>query len=118
MKNNSLQIIKKLINDLPKKDIDFALKYLDNRDFDSLDLLVRSAIKNIYKGLNSPDYREVIKFKDYIDDSSKMNRLHSLESEVRSYNQLLKTILGDDDDYEEQDDSYCDLDEISEEDIW
>lgn len=118
MKTNSLQRIKKLVNELPDNDIKFANKYIESRDFDSLDLLVRSAIKNIYKALNSPDYREVIKYKDYVDDLDKMNRLHKLESEVKTYNQMLKVIFGDDDNYEEQDDSYYDLDNISDEDVW
>lgn len=48
--------IKALIPSLPSGDIELANKFLNNRDFESLQLLVNSAIVRVEKGLNKKEY--------------------------------------------------------------
>lgn len=49
---SSLDIIRNYIPSLPKKDADLAYKFLDNRDFESLQMLVDSAIIRVKRGLS------------------------------------------------------------------
>lgn len=119
MKNNSLQTIKKLIDDLPEGYIPFAKKYVKTRDFESLELLVKSAIKNIERAFSSGKINEFNKYKIYIEDLNKFERIKRLNSEVASYNEMLGIILGDDDNFDEPIKDYYDLDSYSEEDaLW
>lgn len=115
MKNSSLQTINKLIVNLPDDDLKFGKKYLAQRDFDSLELLTRSAIKNVEKALSSGSIEEFKKYKSYIDDLSKFERLKRLSSEVASYNEMLNSILDEEDNFEYE--PYINPDDFSSEDI-
>lgn len=116
MKSNSLQIITTLIEDLPESDLKFAHKFLKSRDFDSLELLVKSAIINVRNSFTSINPKELMKYKDYIDNPGKLDNMLKLETEVAAYNSMLKVILGDEDE-EEFTGPYFDPDNYSEEDL-
>jgi hypothetical protein len=61
---SELEYIKSNIRHLPLKDQQFAKKYLDNRDFSSLQELVDSALYKITKNLNSDNPKEEYKILD------------------------------------------------------
>ena len=77
MNNNTVEEIKNLIPELPKKDIILGQKFLLNRDFESLQMLVNSAIikveRNLKKEIVEHEYLEINldkleELKDKIDD--------------------------------------------------
>lgn len=61
MENSELNTIRKLVPELPEKDIPIASKYLEKRDFESLQDLVDSAIVRIKKDKRkeSPRYAHI-----------------------------------------------------------
>lgn len=61
---SELEFIKNNIKQLPLKDQQFAKKFLDNRDFQSLQDLVDSALYKITKSLNSDNPKEEYKILD------------------------------------------------------
>ena len=107
MRNNSLATINKLVDNLPESDIAVAKKLIKDRDFESLEWHVMSAIRKIEK---NPDILH--------DNSDKLTSLRKLYSEVVSYKEMLNIIFNDDDDVEEAFPEYFDPDSFSEEDIW
>lgn len=83
MDNSSVQRISKLISALPKSDIPFGDKYLKERDFESLQLLVNSSIVRVKKGLT----KEVPK-EEYL--KVDLERLNELKVEVDEYYSMLE----------------------------
>lgn len=93
MSRTPVQRIQSLLSFLPKKDINLGLKYVKNRDFESLQLLVNSAIIKVEKNLAKEDPRE-----DYLElDVEKMK---DLKLEVDEYCSLL-SIPSPTEDYED-----------------
>ena len=82
MGTNTLENIKSLIGYLPVKDKSIAEKYIQKRDFDSLQMLVDSAIKRIENSLSSNHPKE-----EYLHLDTDM--LNSLLVEVSIYNSYL-----------------------------
>lgn len=70
--------MKVLLLSLPKSDIVIAQKYLNNRDFESLQLLVNSAIVRVKKGLS----KEVVK-EEYL--NADLKKMNNLKLEVDAY---------------------------------
>ena len=75
MNNRSaLDKIRDLIPALPKRDIELAHKFLNNRDFESLQLLVDSSLIRVKKNLRSDSPKE-----DYLKvDLAELRKLKSL----------------------------------------
>lgn len=74
----AIERIKNLISSLPNKDAKLGYKFLKNRDFDSLQELVDSAIYLVKKNMRSENPKE--EYKDInLEDISK------LKSEVDTY---------------------------------
>lgn len=117
MKNNSLQQIKNLIKDLPPDDIKRAERFIKIRDFESLILLVKSAIKNIHTGINSVKPNIIVKYKDYILNPEKRDSLDRLLAEAISYKEMLDRIFDEDEDNGDSFYEYYNPDDFSEEDI-
>lgn len=82
MDNSSVQRISKLISALPKSDISFGDKYLKERDFESLQLLVNSSIVRVKKGLTKEIPKE-----EYL--KVDLERLNQLKVEVDEYYSML-----------------------------
>lgn len=99
-KKTPVQTIKELVQYLPEKDIKFANKFIDKRDFESLSDLVKSDIYKIERDINSiPEELEDEK----IVKQKVLNQLENLKSEVDSYLMLLgytEDELYNNDDYE------------------
>lgn len=76
--NSPIDRIKSLIESLPKKDISFGYKFLEERDFESLQELINSALYKINKSLNSDNPKE-----EYL--KINLEDLNSLKAEVDIY---------------------------------
>ena len=76
--NNPIDRIKSLIGSLPKKDISFGYKFLEERDFESLQELINSALYKINKSLNSDNPKE-----EYL--KINLEDLNSLKAKVDIY---------------------------------
>lgn len=75
---NTLDNIKRLIKVLPKKDINLGYKFLLNRDFESLQSLVDSALIKVKKSQESDNPKE--EYKDIDIDA-----LSTLKAEIDIY---------------------------------
>lgn len=85
-KKTPVQTIKELVHYLPEKDIKFANKFIDKRDFESLSDLVKSDIYKIERDINSiPEEFE----DERLAKQKVLSQLENLKSEVDSYLMLL-----------------------------
>lgn len=87
--------MKALIPSLPERDIELANKFLNNRDFESLQLLVDSALVRVKKGLSKENPKEGYLRVD-------PEEIRKLKSEVDVYCEALELT--------EQGDEYDDFD--------
>lgn len=78
MDSNSIERIKSLIPSLPSRDVDLGYKFLEKRDFESLNDLVSSAIYKVKKNLKTGNPKE-----EYI--NLDMDSLEKLQLEVQDY---------------------------------
>ena len=78
MNSNSIERIKSLIPSLPEKDVDLGYKFLEKRDFESLNDLVSSAVYKVKKNLRTSNPKE-----EYV--NLNMDSLEKLQYEVQDY---------------------------------
>lgn len=78
MDSNSIERIKSLISSLSKKDVDLGYKFLEKRDFGSLNDLVSSAVYKVKKNLRTSNPKE-----EYV--NLDMDSLEKLQYEVQDY---------------------------------
>lgn len=98
MDSNLIQKIESLIPELPETDVPFGNKYLKNRDFESLQLLVDSAIVRVRKGLTKENPKE-----EYL--KVDLEKLSELKVEVDTYYSMMEIPAQEDEDvYEDYDD--------------
>ncbi len=95
--------IKKLIPELPKKDIALGYKFLKARDFESLQALVDSAIYKVRKDRKKETPKE-----EYLNIN--LSNLDKLKSEVDIYYFNLELPILDSEEVETQD--FVDIDEL------
>ncbi len=76
--SNSLQNITTLITSLPNSDLSLGMKFLKNRQFESLKELVDSAIIRVKKNIKSDNPRA-----EYVEVN--MDKLNMLKAEVDVY---------------------------------
>ena len=81
--NNPIQIMESLIPSLPERDVALGHKFLKTRDFESLKMLIDSAIIKVKKGLMKENPRE-----EYL--KVDMERLQTLKAEVDTYYSMLE----------------------------
>lgn len=86
--------IKKLISELPKRDIFLGYKFLEKRDFDSLKELVDSALIRTKKNLKTADPKE-----EYL--RVDLDGLNTLKAEIDLY--VMSIDLPEEDNYTEDD---------------
>ena len=87
--------IRGLIPSLPERDVALGHKFLKDRDFESLKMLVDSAIVKVKKGLRKDNPRE-----EYLKVDTE--KLQQLKAEVDAYYSMLELPEQEDDDiYEE-----------------
>lgn len=88
--------IRALISSLPERDAKLAHKFLNSRDFESLQLLVDSSLVRVKKGLNKEnpkeeylkaDLGEMRKLKSETDTYCEALELPKREGEYEEYNQ-------------------------------
>lgn len=91
--SSPVERMKKLINYLPEKDIKLGNKFIDNRDFESLQELVDSARYKVRKSLSSDNPKS-----EYI--NLDMDKIDKLKVEVDAYCLLLNPDIDNDDDYD------------------
>ena len=84
--------IKALIPSLPKGDARLAHKFLNNRDFESLQLLVDSSLVRVKKGLNKENPKE-----EYL--KADLEEMRRLKSEIDTYCEALE--LPEQEEYED-----------------
>lgn len=92
--------IKVLIPSLPEGDIKFAYKFLNNRDFESLQLLVDSSLIRVKNGLNKENPRE-----EYL--KADLGGMRKLKLEIDTYCEALRLPeQEDEDEYENFNEEY------------
>lgn len=92
--------IKALIPSLPEGDIKFAYKFLNNRDFESLQLLVDSSLIRVKNGLNKENPRE-----EYL--KADLREMRKLKLEIDTYCEALGLPeQEDEDEYENFNEEY------------
>lgn len=82
MSTTTLSNIKKLVNNLPQKDIMLGHMFLEDRNFEALQALVDSALIKIRRSRGSDNPKE--EYKDL-----NLEALDTLKAEVDSYSMLL-----------------------------
>ena len=82
MSTTTLSNIKKLVNNLPQKDIMLGHMFLEDRNFEDLQALVDSALIKIRRSRSSDNPKE--EYKDI-----NLEALDTLKAEVDSYSMLL-----------------------------
>ena len=92
--NNPTQIMKRLIPYLPERDIALGHKFLKDRDFESLKMLVDSALIKVKKGLRKENPKE-----EYL--KINIEKLQTLKAEVDTYYYMLELPEQEDDIYED-----------------
>lgn len=75
--------IRALIPSLPDRDVELAYKFLNNRDFEPLQLLVDSALVRVKKGLSKENPKE-----EYL--KADLGEMRKLKSEVDAYCEALE----------------------------
>ena len=83
MSSNPIQKIKDLILELPETDVPFGNKYLNTRDFESLQSLDDSAIIRVKKGLTKENPKE-----EYL--KVDLEKLSKLKVEVDTYYSMIE----------------------------
>ena len=78
-----IDIIKALIPSLPKGDAKLAHKFLNSRDFESLQLLVDSSLVRVKKGLSRENPKE-----EYL--RADLGEMGKLKSEIDTYYEALE----------------------------
>ena len=78
-----IDIIKALIPSLPKGDAKLAYKFLNSRDFESLQLLVDSSLVRVKKGLSKESPKE-----EYL--KADLGQMRKLKLEVDTYCEALE----------------------------
>ena len=84
--------IKALIPSLPEGDAKFAYKFLNSRDFESLQLLVDSSLVRVKKGLSKESPKE-----EYL--KADLGEMRKLKSEIDTYCEALE--LPEQEEYED-----------------
>ena len=84
--------IKALIPSLPKGDVRLAHKFLNSRDFESLQLLVDSSLVRVKRGLNKENPKE-----EYL--KADLEGMRRLKSEIDTYCEALE--LPEQEEYED-----------------
>lgn len=84
MDSNSINRIRNLISSLPKKDIELGYKFLEKRDFESLNDLVTSTLYKIKKNLKTDNPKE-----EYL--NLDIESLEKLYLEVQDYYSQFET---------------------------
>ena len=84
--------IKALISSLPGRDVKLAHRYLNSRDFESLQLLVDSSLVRVKKGLSKESPKE-----EYL--KADLGEMRKLKSEVDTYCEALE--LPEQEEYED-----------------
>ena len=87
-----IDIIKALIPSLPEGDAKLAHKFLNSRDFESLQLLVDSSLVRVKKGLSKESPKE-----EYL--KADLGEMRKLKSEVDTYCETLE--LSEQEEYED-----------------
>ena len=87
-----IDIIKALIPSLPKGDAKLAHKFLNSRDFESLQLLVDSSLVRVKKGRSKESLKE-----EYL--KANLGEMRKLKSEIDTYCEALE--LPEQDEYED-----------------
>ena len=87
-----IDIIKALIPSLPEGDARLAHKFLNSRDFESLQLLVDSSLVRVKKGLSKESPKE-----EYL--KADLGEMRKLKSEVDTYCETLE--LPEQEEYED-----------------
>ena len=90
MSTTTLSNIKKLVNNLPQKDIMLGHMFLEDRNFEALQALVDSALIKIRRSRSSDNPKE--EYKDI-----NLEALDTLKAEIDSYCMLLGIGEPDDD---------------------
>ena len=78
-----IDIIKALIPSLPEGDAKLAHKFLNSRDFESLQLLVDSSLVRVKRGLSKENPKE-----EYL--KADLEEMRRLKSEIDTYCEALK----------------------------
>ena len=78
-----IDIIKALIPSLPEEDAKLAHKFLNSRDFESLQLLVDSSLVRVKKGLSKESPKE-----EYL--KADLGEMRKLKSEIDTYCEALE----------------------------
>ena len=78
-----INIIKALIPSLPRGDVKLAHRYLNSRDFESLQLLVDSSLVRVKKGLSKESPKE-----EYL--KADLGEMRKLKSEIDTYCEALE----------------------------
>lgn len=81
--NEPINIIKALIPSLPEGDAKIAHKFLNSRDFESLQLLVDSSLIRVKKGLSKENPKE-----EYL--KADLGEMRKLKSEIDTYCEALE----------------------------
>lgn len=84
--------IKALIPSLPEGDVRLAYKFLNSRDFESLQLLIDSSLVRVKKGLNKENPKE-----EYL--KADLEEMRRLKSEIDTYCEALE--LPEQEEYED-----------------
>lgn len=87
-----IDIIKTLIPSLPEEDAKLAHKFLNSRDFESLQLLVDSSLVRVKKGLSKESPKE-----EYL--RADLGEMRKLKSEIDTYCEALE--LPEQEEYED-----------------
>lgn len=87
-----IDIIKALIPSLPEGDAKLAHKFLNSRDFESLQLLVDSSLVRVKKGLSKENPKE-----EYL--KADLGEMRKLKSEIDTYYEALE--LPEQEEYED-----------------
>lgn len=93
--------IKALIPSLPEEDAKLAHKFLNSRDFESLQLLVDSSLVRVKKGLSKENPKE-----EYL--KADLGEMRELKSEIDTYCEALE--LPEQEEYEDFSSEECNQD--------
>lgn len=85
--------IKALISSLPEGDVELAHKFLNSRDFESLQLLIDSSLVRVKKGLSKENPKE-----EYL--RVDLGEMRKLKSEIDTYCEALE-LPEQEDEYED-----------------
>ena len=91
--NEPIDRIKALIPSLPEGDVRLAHKFLNSRDFESLQLLVDSSLVRVKRGLSKENPKE-----EYL--KADLEEMRKLKSEVDTYCEALE-LPEQEDEYED-----------------